>query len=83
MGTNDFPARLRKLREAQKPVKSMAVVSELCGLERGAVRRYERGERLPSVEALIALADYYEVSIDYLLGRTEQKNYWRVANWQL
>ena len=67
---NGLPERLRKLREEKKPIKSMAVVSELCGLERGAVRRYERGEREPTVEAMIALADYYEVSLDYLTGRS-------------
>ena len=67
---NGLPERLRKLREEKKPIKSMAVVSELCGLERGAVRRYERGEREPTVEAIIALADYYEVSLDYLTGRS-------------
>lgn len=71
MKRDEFPDRLRKLREEKKPVKSMAVVSELCGLERGAVRRYERGERAPTMEALIALADYYEVSLDYLTGRTK------------
>lgn len=71
MKRDEFPERLRKLREEKKPVKSMAVVSELCGLERGAVRRYERGERAPTMEALIALADYYEVSLDYLTGRTK------------
>ena len=70
MKRDEFPDRLRKLREEKKPVKSMAVVSELCGLERGAVRRYERGERAPTMEALIALADYYEVSLDYLTGRS-------------
>lgn len=69
----EFPERLRRLREEKKPVKSMAVVSELCGLERGAVRRYERGECLPSMEALIALADYYEVSLDYLTGRANYR----------
>ena len=62
-------ARLRALREAQRPIKSMAVVSELCGLERSAVRRYERGERQPNIDALVALADYYQVSVDFLLGR--------------
>ena len=46
------------------------VVSELCGLDRGAVRCYERGERSPTLEALVALADYFEVSLDYLTGRT-------------
>ena len=40
----EFPARLRRLREERRPVRSMAAVSELCGLERGAVGRYERGE---------------------------------------
>nr|DAG38916.1 MAG TPA: hypothetical protein [Caudoviricetes sp.] len=47
----------------------MAVVSELCGMERSALRRYERGERLPSIAAMIALADYYGVTLDYLAGR--------------
>lgn len=68
---NEFPERLRKLREERRPIKSMATVSELCGLERSAVRRYERGERIPSMDALIALADYYEVSLDYLTGRSK------------
>ena len=70
---NEFPERLRRLREERRPVRSMATVSELCGLERGAVRRYERGERTPSMEALIALADYYEVSLDYLTGRVNYR----------
>ena len=65
---SEFPARLRKLREEKR--QSRAVVSELCGLDRDAVRRYERRERSPNMEALIALADYFEVSLDYLTGRT-------------
>ena len=69
----EFSERLRRLREERRPVRSMAAVSELCGLERGAVRRYERGECLPSMEALIALADYYEVSLDYLIGRVNYR----------
>ena len=68
---NGFPERLRRLREERRPVRSMATVSELCGLEKSAVRRYECGERTPSMEALIALADYYEVSLDYLTGRSK------------
>lgn len=67
--SNDkFPERLRRLREEKR--RSRVVVSELCGLDRGAVRCYERGERLPTLEALVALADYFEVSLDYLTGRT-------------
>lgn len=68
---DEFPERLRRLREERRPVRSMATVSELCGLEKSAVRRYERGERTPSMDALIALADYYEVSLDYLTGRSK------------
>ena len=70
---NEFPERLRKLREERKPIKSMAVVSELCGLPRGAVRKYERGEAKPNMSALIALADYYEVSLEYLTGRAKYR----------
>lgn len=69
----EFSKRLRRLREERKPVRSMATVSELCGLEKSAVRRYERGERLPNMEALMALADYYEVSLDWLTGRVNYR----------
>lgn len=69
----EFSKRLRRLREERKPVRSMAAVSELCGLEKSAVRRYERGERLPNMEALMALADYYEVSLDWLTGRVNYR----------
>lgn len=65
--SGEFPARLRKLREEKR--QSRVIVSELCGLDRGAVRAYERGERLPTMDALVALADYFEVSLDYLTGR--------------
>ena len=64
---NEFQERLRKLREEKR--KSRVTVSELCGLDRGAVRAYERGERVPTMEALVSLADYFEVSLDYLTGR--------------
>lgn len=70
---SEFSARLRRLREEQRPIRSMAAVSELCGLHSGAVRRYERGEAKPDMDALIALAEYYHVSIDYLTGRTDKK----------
>ena len=69
-----LPHRLRELRERQRPIRSMSAVSELCGLPRGSVRKYERGEVYPSIDALIALADYYNVSLDYLLGRKNFQN---------
>lgn len=62
-----FSKRLRNLREQQRI--SRMVLSELCGLAPDAVRRYERGEAEPTVASLTALADYFEVSLDYLSGR--------------
>lgn len=36
-------------------------------------QRYENGEREPTASTIVALADYYKVSADYLLGRTDQR----------
>ena len=36
-----------------------------------AYQYYERGERVPTSDTLIKLADYFNVSIDYLVGRTD------------
>ena len=33
--------------------------------------RYEQGERQPTLPVLIALADYFDVSLDYLVGRSD------------
>lgn len=45
----------------------------MCGLNPDAVRRYERGEAEPTLSSLILLADYFEVSLDYLTGRIPYK----------
>ena len=68
-----FADRLRKLRTDRRKVISMRTVSCLCGLPPDAIRRYERGEAAPSIDALCRIADYYKVSLDYLVGRTEFK----------
>jgi len=41
------------------------------GVPLRSYQRYEYGERVPSISILIALADYFEVSLDYLVGRTD------------
>lgn len=64
-----FQERLQHLREQRRI--SRRVLSELCGLHPDAVRRYERGESQPTKDALIAIADFFEVSIDYLVGRSD------------
>lgn len=62
-----FRERLRGLREQQH--RSRRVISELCGLPSTAVRKYERGEAIPTAGSLGKLADYFDVSMDYLWGR--------------
>ena len=52
---SEFPRRLRRLREEKRPLRSMAVTSELIGLPPGAIRKYERGEAKPTVESLSAI----------------------------
>lgn len=71
---NGLPERLRKLRESKRPVLSMTVTSQLMGLHPDMLRRYERGEADPLPEALCRIADYYDVSVDYLLGRKNFQN---------
>ena len=68
-GGEEFRRRLQWLREKKRI--SRRVLSELCGLNSDAVRRYERGEVEPKLSSLIALADYFGVSVDYLVGKDE------------
>ena len=64
-----FPERLRKLRESKRMKR--CVLAELCGMNKSMISRCERGEMEPTATALAALADFFGVTIDYLLGRDE------------
>lgn len=44
-------------------------VADILGCRREVYRRYEKGTRTIPVEFLIKLADYYKVSLDYIVGR--------------
>ena len=65
-----FPKKLQVLREKRR--LSRHTLSELCGLSRNVIGMYERGEKAPSVDALVSLSDYFGVSVDYLLGREKK-----------
>lgn len=67
----ELSLRLRKLRE-EKRIRRY-ILSEICGLHHDAVRRYENGEAVPDLASLIAIADFFEVSLDYLTGRADRK----------
>ena len=44
------------------------------GIDQGLISKYEREERVPPTETLILLADFFDVSIDYILCRTDNPN---------
>lgn len=64
-----FP-RLRDLREDAD--LSQKQVAEIMHIQQTVYSRYERGYQTIPVEHLLVLADYYHVSVDYLLGRTNR-----------
>ena len=61
--------RIYDLRE-DRDIKQKAV-AEYLGMDPTVYRRYEKGVRSVPVDVVIKLADYYKVSTDYLLGRTD------------
>ena len=61
--------RLRDLRE-DMDLKQVQV-AEILGIKQTVYSRYERGFQTIPVEHLIKLADFYNVSTDFILGRTE------------
>ena len=69
METKDIIKDLRK-----KSGHSVKQVSAGTGISENVYPKYESGILNPGVPVLIKLADYYNVSVDYLLGRAEPKN---------
>ncbi len=59
---------LKELRKAKK--KTQLQVQMDTGIEQALLSKYENGLRVPPTETLLILADYYGVSIDYILKRT-------------
>lgn len=50
---------------------SRAALGECCGLSKDIIRKYETSEREPLASSLAEIADFFEVSTDYLLGRQD------------
>ena len=64
--------RIRDLREDND--KTQQQMADYLNCDRSLYSRYERGEREIPLALIAKLADYYETSIDYLIGRTDEKN---------
>ena len=71
MSLGDFmDNRLKELRKSRKYTQ-IALQME-TGIEQALLSKFENGERVPPTETLIRLADLYDVSIDYILCRTDR-----------
>lgn len=66
-----FGERLRELR-TDRNIRQEEIAQHL-GITRQAYGKYESDERQPSYNILVKIADYFNVSLDYLLGRTNIK----------
>lgn len=63
--------RLKELRK-EKGISQLKLAIDLS-TNQNTISRYETGERECDYEMLIKIADYFDVSVDYLLGRTDNK----------
>lgn len=61
--------RLKELRK-EKGLSQLQLATDLHTTQ-NTISRYETGEREPGIAELIKIADYFNVSVDYLIGRTE------------
>ena len=64
--------RLKELRKS-RGVSQLKLAMDL-NMNQNSISRYECGERQADYETLIKFADYFDVSVDYLLERTENPN---------
>lgn len=62
-------SQLKKIR-AEKGLTQKQVADGI-GVAEQAYQRYEYGRTIPSATVLVALADYFDVSLDYLVGRSD------------
>ena len=70
MSSGDFmDNRLRQLRKSKK--LTQVALQMQTGIEQALLSKYENNERVPPTETLVRLADFFDVSIDYILCRTD------------
>lgn len=65
--------RLKELRKKKK-ISQLKLAMDL-GMNQNSISRYENGEREADYVTLIAFADYFGVSVDYLLERTDNPTF--------
>lgn len=66
---DDMNLRIRDMREDNDLTQKQ--ISSIISCDQSLYSKYERGEREIPLSLIIKLADYYNTSVDYLIGRTE------------
>ncbi|MCI8716476.1 MAG: helix-turn-helix transcriptional regulator [Oscillospiraceae bacterium] len=66
-----FSERLRDLRTEKGVTQKQ--LGELLNVKNFSIYTYEKGRSEPNIDGLIALADFFEVSVDYLVGHTDNR----------
>lgn len=69
-----FGENLMKLRKANNLTQEE--LAKKLGVARTTYSSYEQNRRMPDIDVQNKIADLFEVSLDYLHGRTDKKNYW-------
>ena len=64
--------RLKALRKSRR-ISQLKLALDL-NMNQNTISRYENREREADYETLIRFADYFDVTLDYLLGRTNKEN---------
>lgn len=65
---SNFSERLKELRKERNI--SQKALADAIGMSDTAIQNYELCTRKPSAETVVLIADYFNVSMDYLMGRT-------------
>lgn len=65
----DFSERLRSLRREQR--YKQREMADICGVKLRSYQSYEYKQSYPDVPGLLRLADFFGVSLDYLMGRSD------------
>lgn len=68
-----FAERLKEERKNNN--LNQTQLAEKLYLDRSSISKYESGKQIPEIPTLETIADYFEVSLDYLVGRTDIRNY--------
>ena len=66
-----FSSRIAELRKERK--LKQREMAGICGVKIRTYQGYEYGENYPEIPGLLVIADYFNVSLDYLMGRTDKR----------